>query len=438
MERTLAIIKPDACGKPWLEEVMVKDEEAEEPAFVPQKEVRAPDIADEIIKRIQSEGFTIVQKKIVRLTPHQAREFYQEHEGKPFVDRLVGFMSSGPCMALVLEKENAIADWRALMGPTNTFTAKEQAASANPLDDSQWCLRALFGSDQTRNAVHGSDSSFSANREIGFFFPPTNAPLERTVCLVKPDAVDNTDNIVSSLEASGFTVLHRKTETLTKERAEEFYAEHKGKSFFNDLIGFMTSGPTTALLLEGRKAIGKLRLALGPTSTDAAKEKAPKSLRARFGTDNTKNAVHGSDSAASAEREINFWFGALPHERTLALIKPGTARAHSQAIRNAMLEAGFTIIAERRVQLSREDAEDFYAEHKSQRFFDPLCTYMSSDYLLAFVLSKTAAIKYVTAFTNSSMYLFHSSLCLSISYWQELEVIDRTHQFTGGKERGTG
>ena len=89
-------------------------------------------------------------------------QFYGEHEGKPFFETLIGFMTSGHVTALCLSKEDAIKGWRALMGPTNSLKAREEAPTS---------LRALFGTDGTRNATHGSDSTTSAARELEFFFP---------------------------------------------------------------------------------------------------------------------------------------------------------------------------------------------------------------------------------------------------------------------------
>ena len=89
-------------------------------------------------------------------------EFYAEHEGKPFFEKLTQFMSSGPVVALALSRQGAIAGWRELMGPTNSHTARETVPS---------CLRARFGTDQTKNACHGSDSKESAARELRFYFP---------------------------------------------------------------------------------------------------------------------------------------------------------------------------------------------------------------------------------------------------------------------------
>lgn len=139
------------------------------------------------------------------------------------------------------------------------------------------------------------------------------AQVEKTLALIKPDAVKNgdTDNILQAIEKAGFTVVTKSHVQLTAGRAAEFYAEHTGKPFFEKLCGFMSSGPLVALVLAKSDAIPAWRALMGPTNSLTAKEEAPDSLRARFGTDGTMNATHGSDSPASASREMRFYFPKL-------------------------------------------------------------------------------------------------------------------------------
>ena len=124
-------------------------------------------------------------------------------------------MSSGPIYALKLEKENGIKAWRDLMGPTNFETAKKEAPNS---------IRALYASSMTKNASHGSDSITSAVRELNFYFPQ-----KRTLALIKPDAVEskNDQDIIQRIVKEQFTIIEQQKLTLTKERAQEFYAEHK-------------------------------------------------------------------------------------------------------------------------------------------------------------------------------------------------------------------
>jgi nucleoside-diphosphate kinase len=130
-ERTLLIIKPDATGRHQI---------------------------GHIIGRLEKARFNVVEMKMVRLSRDDARRFYAVHEGKPFLDSLTEYMSSGPIVPMVLEKENAIVDLRRLIGATN------------PAQADCGTLRNEIGVDVQSNSVHASDSPESAAFEIPFFF----------------------------------------------------------------------------------------------------------------------------------------------------------------------------------------------------------------------------------------------------------------------------
>jgi len=135
----------------------------------------------------------------------------------------------------------------------------------------------------------------------------TTLAIERTCILVKPDAVCK--NIVGTALArfaeAGLQLRGLKMLKLSPRQAEQFYQEHKGKPFYEPLVRFMTSAPIVATVWEGAGAIFKARAVMGATNSPEA---APGTLRREFGTNNRYNVVHGSDSPASAEREIQFFF----------------------------------------------------------------------------------------------------------------------------------
>jgi nucleoside-diphosphate kinase len=114
-----------------------------------------------ILKMINDAGFIIKAMKVTRLTKEQAGAFYEVHKGKPFYDSLVDFMSSGPIVAAMLEKENAVEDFRTLIGATNPANAAEGT------------IRKLYAVSLQENAVHGSDSDENAMIESDFFFSKT-------------------------------------------------------------------------------------------------------------------------------------------------------------------------------------------------------------------------------------------------------------------------
>ena len=130
---------------------------------------------------------------------------------------------------------------------------------------------------------------------------------EHTLSIIKPDAVAKNviGEIYSRFEKADLAIVAAKMMHLTQEQAEGFYAEHKERPFFNDLVAFMTSGPVVVQVLEGSGAILKNRDLMGATNP---KEAAAGTIRADFASSIDANAVHGSDSAASAEREIAYFF----------------------------------------------------------------------------------------------------------------------------------
>jgi len=131
--------------------------------------------------------------------------------------------------------------------------------------------------------------------------------IERTFSIVKPDAVaaGNAGAIMQHLSDGGLRVIAAKMVWLTAAQAEGFYAVHKERGFFKDLVRFMTSGPVIVQVLQGEGAVARNRELMGATDS---KKAAPGTIRARFGTDIEKNAAHGSDAPETARQEIGFFF----------------------------------------------------------------------------------------------------------------------------------
>lgn len=129
--KTLAIIKPDAVSDGYI---------------------------GEIISMITKAGFKVKAMKMVHLTVNQAKSFYEVHKQRPFYNDLVEYMTSGPCVPIALEKENAVEDYRKLIGATDPAQAAEGT------------VRKLYARNKQFNAVHGSDSDENAEKEIAFFF----------------------------------------------------------------------------------------------------------------------------------------------------------------------------------------------------------------------------------------------------------------------------
>ena len=132
--------------------------------------------------------------------------------------------------------------------------------------------------------------------------------IERTVSIIKPDAVSKNviGKIYDRFESNGLKIVAAKMKHLTREEAEGFYAIHKERPFFAELVKFMTSGPVMVQVLEGENAVAKNRELMGATNP---KEAAPGTIRADFASSIDANAVHGSDSLANAAIEVAYFFG---------------------------------------------------------------------------------------------------------------------------------
>lgn len=200
---------------------------------------------------------------------------------------------------------------------------------------------------------------------------------ERTLALIKPDAITNAGSIIAAVENStNLRISDARMVKLTRAQASQFYSEHVNKSFFEGLVNHMTSGPILACALVGPNCVNLWRSILGDTDPLSAKSNTPQSIRACYGSVLPKNAAHGSDSQASAEREINFFFsknsplnttatmGAGP-ESTCVVVKPhsvltgkfGEILAHIQ-------ESGWSLNAVQLHNFERANAEEFYEVYK--------------------------------------------------------------------------
>lgn len=327
-ERTLAMIKPDAykhMGK--------------------------------IIKAITAElpGIRIAQLKMAKMSPQDAEDFYAVHRGKPFFNDLIAFMSSDVVVAMELVGADAIKKWRGLIGPTGTDAARKEAPRS---------LRAQFGTNNTQNACHGSDSPQSAATEISFFFGAapasgsaspaassaarsglnvsgagfntsgaaghTAAPgsaqrissmnpalLDHCSCMViKPHVVAAglAGDIIDAVLQEGLEISALQSFVLDKPQTQEFLEVYRGVvPEFTGIVEELSNGQCLALEVRGENVVSHLRELAGPHDTEIAKELRPDSLRARFGVDKIRNAVHVTDLTEDGELEVQYFFRILQH-----------------------------------------------------------------------------------------------------------------------------
>ena len=286
-EKTLVMVKPDA---------MVK--------------------MGEILDRALAEGFTLCNAEIRRLSREDAAEFYAEHRGKEFFERLMSLMTEGPVLAFEINGPDAVKRWREILGPTDPTDARR---------DYPRSVRAQFGANVTRNACHGSDSVEAAQRELNFFFgtKPRNGSRtttatfkDTTLGLVKPHAVASglLGKIVAETVSlgSGLSISALKMRHMEKINAQEFLEVYKGvvKEFPN-MVEELISGPCVAMEISGTSAHDDFRKLVGPPDPEIARHLRPDTLRAKFGVDKIKNAVHCTDLPEDAPLEVEYFFKIL-------------------------------------------------------------------------------------------------------------------------------
>lgn len=348
---------------------------------------------EEILEKVKSEGMEVLAYEEHQFTKDEAIEFYKQHEGSDHFEELVEFMCSGPCMTLVLTKgdtgEGVVEEIRDLIGPKDVEQAKELAPES---------IRATFGTDTKMNAVHASDTQDVAARELAFFMPNfrlpyvpgTEPPIERTLALIRPDALANhKDAILEKIKDAGFEIAYEKELTLSKEEAEEFYKEHEDKDFYDSLTTHMSSGPMMALCLAREDAVAKWREMLTSAPSEEDGEEQKPNLRTQFSVEGTDvNPLHGSDDPESAVSEVDFFF---PSEHTLCTIKPHSYDQRDDIVAK-IRESGFQVSLSEEATLTKEMAEQLYSKQKDKDYFDDLVSMMTTGPSLFMVLSKPNAI----------------------------------------------
>lgn len=316
-ERTLALIKPDVVTK----------------------------IGD-VLELIYASNLIVTKAKMTTLTWRQAADFYAEHQSKPFFNNLVQFVSSGPVVAMELMGDEAMSIWRRLLGPADPAVARKEAPQS---------VRAQFGTDGIKNVGHGSDSLAAAARELEFFFPstighgPSNTAIytDCTCCILKPHAISEglTGKILNSISAAGFEISALQMFNVDRANAEEFYEVYKGVvTEYPSMVTELCSGPCMVLEIHGTDAPKSFREFCGPADPEISRHLRPNTLRALYGKDKVKNAVHCTDLPDDGVLEV----GAMSLTHTHTLYAPCTVE-YTHVIPSVVpliLQIGFLIVFE--------------------------------------------------------------------------------------------
>ncbi|XP_041352629.1 nucleoside diphosphate kinase 7-like isoform X2 [Gigantopelta aegis] len=282
-EKTFGLVKPDAVNK-----------------------------AGTILDQIYQKGFMIAQLKSCVLDRQEGSDFYQDHKDEFYMKTLVADIVSGPVLAFEIVGENAVGKWREMVGPCDPAEARKCAARS---------LRAQFGTDKSKNALHSAASSEIASRELEFFFPTVGVPRRNsasfdqcTCAVIKPHAVKAglAGKIIMAITEANFEVTAIQMFHMDKVNAEEFYEVYKGVvAEYNGMVVELTSGPCIALEIRAQNAVTAFREMVGPADPEIARHLRPRTLRATFGVDKIKNAIHCTDLPEDGLLEVEYFFKIL-------------------------------------------------------------------------------------------------------------------------------
>jgi len=257
-------------------------------------------------------GFVVSRVKMVRMTHSQAEQFcsMQGPGATSTPEGSTQHLASDVCVAMELIGDGAIGKWLAIAGPADPSEAKRTAPRS---------LRALFGTDPVRNAIHASESVQAAAAEIEFFFGdsqqwPTTALFNNcTCCAIRPHAFQSAGGeIVTRVLAAGFEISAMRLWYMDKATAEEFLEVYKGVlPEYHDMVSQLCTGPVLVMEVRQEDAVKSLRELVGPGDPEVAKHLRPDTLRAQFGIDRVRNAVHCTDLPEDGLLEVEYFFNIL-------------------------------------------------------------------------------------------------------------------------------
>ncbi|XP_047418435.1 thioredoxin domain-containing protein 3 [Sciurus carolinensis] len=268
LERTLALLRPD----------LVQERK------------------DEVLHIIEDEGFKILMQRQIQLSEEEAQTLCKEYENEDYYVKLIEYMTSGPSLALVLLRENGLQYWKNLLGPTNVNEASEFYPDS-------LCAQFAMGRLPV-NQLYGSDSKEIAEREIQYFFPPQN-----TLAVIKPHVThEQREEIMKIIKDAGFELTQLKEMVLNQEEANKIYYKIATRDFYKDVLALSSGGPSLVMVLTKWNAIGDWRRLMGPVDPEEARLLSPESIRAKYGINILKNAVHGASNTSEAAESISKMF----------------------------------------------------------------------------------------------------------------------------------
>jgi len=271
--------------------------------------------AGHILTAAHSTGLVVARLKMVRMTQRQAEQFCAIQAAHVPDDSsapsgTAQHLTGDVCIAMELVGDGAIGKWQALCGPNSPDQARREAPRS---------LRAVYGSDDVRNAVHGSENAAAAGAETDFFFGegqewPTTALFNNcTLCIIRPHAFPTDGGeIVNRILSEGFEISAMRLWYMDKATAEEFLDVYKGVlPEYQDMVNQFCNGPSLVMEVRQSEAVDSFRRLVGPHDPEVAKHLRPGTLRAQYGIDRVRNTVHCTDLPEDGLLEVEYFFNIL-------------------------------------------------------------------------------------------------------------------------------
>nr|CAH7728772.1 unnamed protein product [Callosobruchus chinensis] len=272
----------------------------------------------EIITHILSHRFHINRMRMCILNRREALDFYERLRGDSDLPFVLEHIISGPVVAMELVGEDAVNRWRELMGPCDPIEARKTHPQS---------LRAIYGKDSTATSgFHGSHTAEQVNREARFFFPEGNNKIptstvqlvNTTCCVIKPHAIleGKLGLIITEITESHFRVTAAQMFYLSNANADELLEVYKGVvTDYHAMLCSFVDGPCVALEIAGKNSDmdvhGEFRRFCGPSDSEIARQIRPETLRAKFGIDKYRNAIHCTDLPEDTALELEYFFKVL-------------------------------------------------------------------------------------------------------------------------------
>lgn len=271
----------------------------------------------DILKCIANCKLQVTRVRMCAMTQAEVLEFFQDLRSEAYITPMVATMTSGPVIALELVGENAINEWKQVIGPSDPVEARRLAPTS---------LRAAYGYEVSNNGFHGSCSEDDVQREIDFFFPIEDRKPPKltakydnsTLCIIKPHVImDGTfGDIICEITKTGFEITGMFSVHVSLVNADEFMEIYKGVlEHYAETILHLSSGNCVALEISHPDSnvdcFSEFRRFCGPYDPEIARQIRPNSIRAKFGLNQIYNAVHCTDLEDDRQSDMEYFFRIL-------------------------------------------------------------------------------------------------------------------------------